>query len=255
MAGLPAVVENADEADDRIDDEDLVDTEADDEDEDEDDGASEEEDPVEQSRRVTAMACDLVHGGERNRNVRLSVYMEVESLLDGWNDQGDLSYLAGGRQVLHDQVRNWTLEFEDWLQRALDDGWIDEERFAVISKRRKPLKALQPDELAMFDELFVEDILARDAADYDVYGSWGAECLRDEAGREAWAIYRITGYSFTSVELSLLGLSADVAGVKEILEEQGRYSGALPVPGSALDGSPPLGADAPGHRPGQGGGQ
>jgi hypothetical protein len=237
MAGLPAVVENADEADDRIDDEDLVDTEADDEDdlghdengdEDEDDGAYEEEDPVEQSRRVRAIACDLVHGGERNRNVRLSVYMEVESLLDGWNDQGDLSYLAGGRQVLHDQVRNWTLEFEDWLQRALDDGWIDEERFAVISKRRKPLQALQPDELAMFDELFVEDILARDAADYDVYGSWGAECLRDEAGREAWAIYRITGYSFTSVELSLLGLCADVAGVKEILEEQGRYSGDLP---------------------------
>jgi hypothetical protein len=266
MAGLPATVEDADEAGDPIDDEDPVESETDDdedlclddngdEDEEEDDAAYEEEDPVEQSRRVVAMACDLVHGGVLDPNVRLSVYMEVESLLDRWNDQGDLSYRAGGRQVLHDQVRNWTLEIEAWLQRALDDGYIDEERFAVIDKRRKPLKALRPEELAMFDEMFVEDILGRDAADCDVYGSWGAECLRDEAGREAWAIYRIKGYSFTSVELSLLGLCADVAGVKEILEGQGRYSGSLPLPSNTLKGRPSRGADEPVQRPGQWSGQ
>jgi hypothetical protein len=212
-------VEDADDADDADDTDDT---------DDEEDETFEEEDPSEQNRRVIALACDLVHGGVQDPGDSHTVYLEVEALLDRWNDQGDLSYRAGGRQVLHDQVRNWTLEIEAWLQRALDDGYIDEERFAVIGKRRKPLKALRPEELAMFDEMFVEDILGRDAADYDVYGSWGAECLRDEAGREAWAIYRIKGYSFTSVELSLLGLCGDVAGVKEILEEQGRYSGDLP---------------------------
>jgi hypothetical protein len=187
----------------------------------------EEEDPADYARRVIAMAIESVHGGPEPDNGR-STFLEVEALLDRWNDQGDLSYRDGGRQVLHHQVRNWTLEIDTWLDRAHEQEAISPERYRALSKRRKPLKALLPEELAMFDEMFVDDILTRDEADYDVYGTWGAERLSDDAGHVVWAVYRITGYSFTYVQLSLLGLCAGTAEVKALLEAQGRYSGELP---------------------------
>lgn len=232
MAGLPATVQASDVAADTVDDEDQADNEATSglgHDVDSDEDPYEEEDPAETDRRIVAMACDLVHGGIQDPDESRTSYREVERLLDRWNDEGNLNYAAGGRQVLNHQVRNWTFDFAQWLERALEFGEISEARYDDLSKRRKPLKALSPEELALFDRLFVDGILADDDADYDVYGGWGAECLQDDAGRSAWAVYRITGYSFTSVELTLQGLCADAVGVKSILEAQGRYSGSPPV--------------------------
>jgi hypothetical protein len=262
MAGLPATAENIEGAD-PVNDGDPVENEAEDAEAvgldqggaGEDDEAREEEDPAETDRRIVARACELAHVGDQDPDEGQTIYCEVEALLDRWNDQGDLSFAFGGRQVLHHQVRNWATDFDTWLERACVVGAITEERYEHLSKRRKPLKALLPEELAMFDEMFVKSILGNDDADYDVYGGWAVECLRDETGRTAWAVHRITGYSFTYVQLSLLGLCADSTGVKEILEEQGRYSGALPVPGNDLKGSLRLGDDLQAQRPGQGVGQ
>jgi hypothetical protein len=64
--------------------------------------------------------------------------------------------------------------------------------------------------------------------DGDVYVGWGAEELRDESGRSVWAVYRTTGYSFTSVQFRLMVLCGGAADVKTALEELARYARGMP---------------------------
>jgi hypothetical protein len=179
--------------------------------------------------RIVDPAVAWVHGAKGPEDDEFKHFRGVASWLEGLHGEGNLSYRHGGLQLLHSQVRDWAEDPEPWLDRLLDDGYVDAERHAALSKRRKPLKALLAEEWEALDTMFIDDILSRDEPDSDRYGIWGAEELVASDGRTAWAIYRITGYSFTSVEFSLLALCANAAEVGPMLASLGHYAGSLPT--------------------------
>jgi hypothetical protein len=156
-------------------------------------------------------------------------------LLERRNDEGNLNYRMGGRLVLNEQVGNWSQDVLTWLDQARALKAISARRHAALRQCQRPLEALLPTERNLLDEMFVEHILDCDEPDGDIYGVWGAEELRDESGRSIWAVYRITGYSFTSVQFALLSLCGHAEEVKTALDDLGRYSGTLPLQGT---GSP-----------------
>lgn len=185
-------------------------------------------DEATRDRRLIADVVQMVHAESLKASYGPWLFSQAQAMLERWNDEGRLNYRCGGRQVLHEQMRDWTAAFGTWLDAARERGAISLPRYAALRRCRRPLDALLPDEWALFDAMFVEHIFTCEEPDGDVYGIWGAEELRDESGRSVWAVYRITCYSFSSVQFSLMSLCGDTADVKAALEKLGRYVGELP---------------------------
>ena len=165
-----------------------------------------------------------------------AILTRLAAWLERRNDEGNLSYEYGGRIVLRHQFDNWTADPVTWLESARDAGVIGDTRCAELLAADEPAAAMTAPEIDAVRETFVRQILEADDPDGDVYGIWGAERLQASDGRSAWAVYRISGYSFTIVEVSLLGICRRSEEVAGMLQDFGRFAGSLPAPGSGLAG-------------------
>lgn len=148
---------------------------------------------------VVAAILDDAKGPEAG-----TLYGRVAAWLGRLNDTGDLNYDMGGRIVLEHQLDDWQLDLDTWLTQAHESGILDDDRYQELVDADDAQRQLRPEETAQIRECFVDQVLSSENTDEDVYGVWGAQEISATAGRSVWALYRITGYSFTYVEFSLL---------------------------------------------------
>ena len=152
----------------------------------------------------------------------------VEQWLERLNDEGNLSLEFNGQIILNHQLDNWRDDVAEWLNRSHAEGSFDAERMAQLQEVDDVALALTEDEKEILRELFCYATLKDDGRDADIYGMWGAEQVLASDGRSAWAVYRITGYSFTIVQLTLLGVCAHADGIGLLLKSMGKINGSVP---------------------------
>ena len=123
---------------------------------------------------------------------------------------------------------NWRDDVAEWLNRSHAEGSFDADRMSQLQEVDDVALALTEDEKEILRELFCYATLKDDGRDADIYGMWGAEQVLASDGRSAWAVYRITGYSFTIVQLTLLGVCAHADGIGLLLKSMGKINGSVP---------------------------
>lgn len=147
---------------------------------------------------------------------------ELAEWLEHLNDTGGLDYNYSGNLIGSTQVENWRYDLDTWLDRAEAGEWIPKAR--IRAARRHGESALNMRNFRVMSEKFVETMLAEGELDMDVYPGWHVQRLQDHQGREAWALFSIKGYSFTSVQLRLKGVTKNLEGVAGLLDEEGYWS-------------------------------
>ena len=157
-----------------------------------------------------------------------SLDSRVGRYLERRHDEGALAYTYYGLILFEHQFDNWALDPERWVERLRDDGHISDHRFAKLRKARRLAKSVTPEERGLLREAFATSLLSDGNADADIYAQWGAEELRSSDGRVIYAVYFVTGYSFTSVEFTFAGTFGHARGVVICLESRGRFEGNTP---------------------------